>query len=90
MKKTVDEAVSEIVSAANGIGGAALVGDVTYASGRRADLGVAAEHLRHTSLRVDDLLAKADNMVAACRRRDPHTATQLNIEIGEMLAPFCD
>jgi hypothetical protein len=92
MKKTVtvDEAVSTVERAANGISGAAGVGDVAYATKRRTELGEAAEQLRPTGINVDGLLIKADNMLAACRRRDLRTAVELNIEIGGILAPLCE
>lgn len=89
-KATIGIAVTTIERAVNGMAGASGVGDVAYATERRAIIGTEAEKLRGTGIDVDGLLAKADQMVVACQRRDMHAAYARNIEIGDLLAPLCD
>lgn len=91
-KKRIDKAVAAIESAANGISGATMMADVAYAQTRRADIGFAAETLRREGVKVDvdAIISKADEMLTACRHQAIAKAVELNIEIGELLAPLCD
>lgn len=88
MENAVDEAVAIIESAANGISGAAMVGDVDYATTRHNEI---IEAVKALPAEVGAAISqKAASMLKACNRRDMHTANSLNIEIGDLLAPFCD
>ena len=88
MENAVDEAVSTIESAANGIAGAIMVGDVGYAKKRHAEIADAVKSLPASVGTA--ILGQVDNMLVACRQRDMHSGFTLNIAIGELLAPFCD
>jgi hypothetical protein len=88
MQNAVDEAVATIESAANGISGASMVGDVDYATTRHNEIVEAVKAL--PSDVGTAILQKAAAMLIACNQRDMHKANMLNIEIGDLLAPFCD
>ncbi len=88
MENTVDEAVATIESAANGISGASMVGDVAYAKTRHAEI---VEAVKQLPAEVGDAIRqKADEMLAICSHQDIHKSNTLNWAIGDLLAPFCD
>lgn len=86
----IDNAVALIESAANGMSGAAMMADAAYAAGRRTEIRAALADLSGTGIDTAALAAKADRLMECCRRGQVHQAVQLNIEIGEILAPLCD
>jgi hypothetical protein len=92
MKELIDAAVETIESAANGISGAGMVADVTYAKGRHKQLVDAAKVLKDNKAGVDaaGIVTRANEMLGACERRDIVNLNRLNIEIGDILAPLCD
>jgi hypothetical protein len=92
MEEQFEKAVADIESAANGIAGAVMAGDMAYAQKRRTDIGFAAEVLRRNGAKVDvdSIITSADKMVEACRHRDMHSSFVHNVKIGEILAPLCE
>jgi hypothetical protein len=88
MESAVDEAVSTIESAANGMAGAIMAGDVAYATARHAEIADAVKSL--PAAVGTAILQKADNMLVACKRRDLNAGFTLNVGISELLEPFCD
>ena len=91
MKELIDAAVATIESAANGMAGAGMVADVTYAKTRHSELVGAAKVLKDNKAGVDaaGIVTRADEMLGACGRRDIVNLNRLNIEISDLLAPLC-
>lgn len=88
MENAVDEAVATIESAANGIAGAIMAGDVGYAQERHAEIADAVKSLPASV--GTSILQQADNMLMACKQGDMHAGFTLNMAISNLLAPFCD
>ena len=88
MENAVDEAVATIESAANGMAGATMVGDVAYAQTRHAEIADAVKLLPEEVGTA--ILQKADNLLGACKQRNLNKGCELNISISDLLAPFCD
>jgi hypothetical protein len=88
MQELIDKAVETIESAANGISGASMAGDVAYAQTRHAEIVAAVKHLpAEVGAAIQQ---KADEMLAICSHRDIRKSNALNWAIGELLAPFCN